>query len=133
MSINLNIGVSYTFNTLAPGILQAVVKNAKLKAVLDYETATKYDNIDLKYRQIYPQLPNGTPDSPSTCQYFLFKSESGENIIMADQWIDQGTIDTVEFINFTVNFSRASLSDMPRVRDALNALGNLNYEMKQVG
>lgn len=132
MSFAYNIGYTYTFNTKAPGILQATVKNAKLMAILDYETAKMYDNIDLKFRQIYPVLPAGTPDTPESCIYYRFLSESGEKIILADQWIDETTIDTVNFINFQVTVTNAALSDISRVRDAMTALGYTNYEIKQI-
>lgn len=132
MSYAFEIGKVYTFNTVAPGILQTTYKNAKMKAALDYDTAKMYDNIDLKFRQIYPVLPPGTPNTPESSVYYLFTSESGEPVVLADIWINTGTIDTIEGINFQVNFTNASLQDMNRVRDACLALGYTNFEVKQV-
>jgi len=132
VSYPFEISKVYTFNTLAPGILQATVKNAKFMAAMDYETAITYENVDLMFRQIYPVLPPGTPDDPASCVYYRFATESGAKIILADIWIDEGTIDTIEHINFICTVTNASLQDMNRVRDVMNALGFTNYEIKQV-
>ena len=122
----------YTFNTRAPGILGASIKNAKLISIMDYSTALTYDNIDLRFRTVYPALPNGTPDTPEACVYYRFKTESGENIIIADQWIDELSIEVIEHIRFQVTFEDSSIQDISRVRDSLNALGYSNYTIKQL-
>jgi hypothetical protein len=128
----LSIGKTFRFNTRAPALLGAIINNAKLLAMLDYDTAKAYENIDLKYRKIYPLLPNGTPDSPESCIYYRFKSESGENIIIADQWIENSTIEIIEHINFQVTFTDCAILDISRVRDAINALGYTNFVIKQL-
>ena len=122
----------YNFNTLPVSLLGAVIKNAKLLAILDYEMALKYDNVALKYRQIYPALPQGTPDQPELCTYFLFKSESGEDVIFADQWIDMSTVEVVDHVNIQVVFTEASIQDISRIRDLLSAAGYRNYTIKQI-
>ena len=130
--MDLKIGKSYTFLTNAPSVLGAEVKNAKLLAIFDYSTAITYEGIDLKFRTIYPLLPAGTPDDPSSCIYYRFLSESGEKIIVADQWIIESSVEVVEHITFKVTFEDASLSDISRVRDAVNALGFTNYSITQL-
>lgn len=130
--MNLSINKSYTFNTRAPAILGARIQNAKLLGILDYTSARQYDNIDLKYRTIFPLLPQGTPDQPDSCVYYRFLSESNEKIIIADQWIEESSIEVVEHVNFQVTFTQASLQDIPRVRDALSALGFSNFNIRQL-
>lgn len=122
----------FTFNTLAPAILGTEIKNAKLMGIMDYTMAVTYDTIDLKYRQIYPNLPLGTPDDATLCTYYRFLSESGEKIVLADQWIDMTTLQLIEHVNLQVTFSNASLSDIPKIRDSLNALGFMNFVIKQI-
>lgn len=130
--MNLSINKSYTFNTRAPAILGARIQNAKLLGILDYTSARQHDNIDLKYRTIFPLLPQGTPDQPDSCVYYRFLSESNEKIIIADQWIEESSIEVVEHVNFQVTFTQASLQDIPRVRDALSALGFSNFNIRQL-
>lgn len=130
--LDLDIGKTYTFNTRAPAILGTTVKNAKLLLQCDYDSATAFENIDLRFRTIYPALPPGTPDNPAACKYYRFLSESGEKIVLADQWIDESSVEVVEHINFQATFTDGSLEDMVRVRDALNSLGMTNYVLKQI-
>lgn len=126
------IGKTYTFNSLAPALLQAVFSNAKMLGSMDYESARSFANIDLLYRSIYPLLPQGTPDQVEACEYYRFLTESGEKVVLADQWIDSNSVEVIEHINFQVLFSQASISDISRVRDVLNSLGYTNYEIKQI-
>lgn len=128
----LSIGNVYTFNTNAPGILGAIIKNATLTAQFDYETASAFEPIDLKYRTIYPLLPAGAINSARSCTYYRFQTEANEKIILADQWIDMATVEIVTYINYQVTFRRSSMSEMTIVRNALNALGLTNYDMKQI-
>lgn len=130
--MNLEISKVYTFNTVAPSILGTTIKSAKLVGILDYQSAIAFDNIDLKYRAIYPLLPSGTQDTPELNIYYRFQSESGEKIIMADIWIQESTIEVIEHVNFQILFTDASMNDIPRVKDALNALGYLNFQVKKL-
>ena len=130
--MDLTLSKTYTFNTKAPAILGASIINAKLIGILDYESALAYDNIDLKYRTIYPLLPLGTPDQPKSSIYYRFQTQSGEKIVLADQWIDQPTIELIDHINFQVTINQASIQDMSRVRDALLALGYVNFKIDQI-
>lgn len=130
--MNLQIGKIYTFNTFAPSILGTTIKNAKLKAILDYESATKIEAVILKHRAIYPLLPTGTIDNPESYTYYHFQSESGEKIIIAEPWIVESTVEIIEHINLQVTLPGVSLSDTSRIRDALNAMGYSNYSIKQI-
>lgn len=128
--MNLTLGTTYTFNTLAPSILGAIIQNAKLISILDYDSAKHYDTVDLKYRAIYPLLPAGTPDRPEHTIYYRFISESGEPIILAESWIDEASVEAVEFVTIQVLLQQANLSEVTRIRNALNALGYTNYTIK---
>lgn len=128
----LTLGNSYTFDTAAPAILGTQIKNAKLLSILDYETARTFDNIDIKFRTIFPLLPAGTPDAIELTTYFLFKTESGEKIVIADIWINKSTITEIGFIQFQVMFTKASLADIDKVRANLIALGYTDFTIKQV-
>jgi hypothetical protein len=130
--LDLKIGKVYTFQTTAPAILGTSVKNARLMGMLDYATASGYEMIDLKYRSIYPLLPPGTPDTPELSVYYRFQSESGEKIILADIWIQESTVEIVDHIDFQVIFTRADISDITKVKNAINALGYMNFQIKQL-
>lgn len=132
MSYNFELGKVYTFQTLAPGILGTSIKNATLTGILDYETARKYDEIDIKYRNIYPLLPSGTPDQVELCIYYKFKAENGTVVIVADQWIDVGSIELISNIEIVVTVTDISLQDINRIRDALLALNITTFNIRQL-
>lgn len=132
MTVEFETNKVYSFNTLAPAILGTQIKNAKLKGVLTYDTAVQFDNVDLKFRQIYPVLPAGTPDQIEACRFFLFQSESGSKIVLADQWIDMATVELIEAITYQITLPGLSVQDGARIRDGLNALGYTGYTLKQI-
>ncbi len=126
------ISTVYTFNTNAPALLGVEIKNAKLLSILDYETAIIFEDITTKYRQVYPLLPNGTPDDPRSCLYYRFKSEAGEYIILADQWINMTTVEAISSVALQVTLTDVVVEDIKRIRDALNILGLRNFNIKQL-
>lgn len=132
MTYNFEIGKIYTFDTNAPAILGTIIKNAKLTAILDYDSARRYDEVLFKYRTIYPLLPIGTPDQPESCVYYKFKGENGSDIIVADQWISESSIQLVDAINLRITVTDISINDISRIRDVLLALGYGSFTLEQI-
>lgn len=130
--MNFAIGKTYSFNTKAPAILGSTIQNAKLLSIMDYSTAITYDNIDLKYRTIHPLLPLGTPDQPDNCMYYRFLSESSEKIVLADQWIEESTIELIEHVNLKATFNQVSIQDISRIRDLILAAGYTAFTIEQI-
>lgn len=128
MSLNLVINSVYSFQTLAPAILGATFRNAKLEASYNFETAMKQENVAALYRAIYPVLPPGTSSDPGSQVYHRFISESGQKIFLADNWINGATVVTVTSLSFTVRIVGASLEDRDRVQKTMAHL-NLSYSI----
>lgn len=125
--MNFRVQKTYNFDTLAPAILGVKFKNAVMLGELSYELASARENIDLKYRQIYPVLPHGTPDSPKKQRYFIFRTESGPTVTLCDQWVNADTIEEVTGVNFEVKFTQALPEDINRIRDLISAAGYTNF------
>ena len=123
---DFKISATYTFDTNAPAILGTTITNAKLLAIMDYETALKYDNVDLKYRTIYPLLVSAI-DSPKSCIYYRFNSESGESIILADQWINESTVTVIKHITMNIVLNKTVTSDQLIISNMLKAMGYSNF------
>ncbi len=133
MPLVFDIGQTYTFNTLASSILGSVVKNAKLVCVVDYDNVIKYHNfIDTTYANILSLLPEGTPVDAKSSLYYIFKSESGETLVISQYWVDEDSVEVVEFISFKVTVTNATLGDMQTVRDLLVASNLLNFNIEQL-
>lgn len=132
MAYAFQLNKTYTFSTTAPALLGTMVKNAKLTSIMDYESARKYDEIDLKYRNIYPLLPVGTPDQVRSCVFYKFKAENGSTVVLADQWINESSVELIEAINIRINVTDISIEDITRIRDTLLSLGYQNISIMQV-
>lgn len=125
--MSFTVKKTYTFNTLAPAILGSSYKNAEMLGEISYEIAITRENIDLKYRQIYPVLPPNTTDSPKTQKYFIFRTETGQLVTLCEQWIDIASVQEVGGVNFTISFKDAEPADKNRIRSVLSAMGYTNF------
>lgn len=130
MNTKLEQGKVYNLSTRAPSILGARLERVTLIGILTYEIAQKFENINLQYRQIYPLLPPGTPDTVKACTYYLFRTSSDSQVVLADQWINMDSVTLVDGINFQVTFHQRSISDVNRIRDILNAMGMTDYDIQ---
>lgn len=122
---------TYNFSTLAPGVLPLNYKNALMVAELSYEVALSAMGMTTaRYRQIFPALPPGTPDTPELARYFMFKTQSGQTEILCEQWINLSTIQEVTGINFSIVFEQADITTPEEVRSLLAAAGYTNFVIK---
>lgn len=130
MNYPFEVGKVYTFNTLSPTFLGAVIKRAKLESIVNSTVARTFDPIDQRHKSIYPTLPNGTPKDLEAYIFYLFKAENGSRLVMADKWIDEESIELIEHVSITVRLPNASLGDDVIIRNALNAAGVTDYAIE---
>ncbi|EKD89680.1 MAG: hypothetical protein ACD_33C00008G0006 [uncultured bacterium] len=123
----LTINKYYNFTTYAPSILGTSYNNAKLVSILDYDTALKFGNIELLHKQIYPYLPSNTPSDLTKYTYYLFKTENG-NVILADYWLIDTSIQETGGINATINLYNIDSNKVSIIRDQLKLLG-INFNI----
>ena len=121
--MEFEIGKVYTFNTLSPVFLGAVIVRAKFKSKMDADTARRFAPIDQLHAQIYPSLPEGSPRDVNASLYYVFEGQNKTTIVLAESWIDMNSIEVIEHIDIKVHVARASLSDVEKVRVALSAAG----------
>lgn len=81
-----------TFNVHAPNVLGSVYQDVKVLALLDVATAA--DQIDpySLHANVYPSLPPGVEDDPTSYQYVKVQHPNGTNSIIGIPWIDFSTI-----------------------------------------
>jgi hypothetical protein len=131
--MDLKIGSVYSFDTVAPALLGTRRERVRLASVMNYDYARRHDALDLKHRQLYPLLPENTPDAPETFVYYLFETESKESFIMAQPWIVESTIQEINSINILVRIYDGTMEDIPSIRDALNAVGLTDFTINHTG
>lgn len=120
---NYQIGTLYNFTTLAPSILGAQLQNAKLLSIMQYDMAKLFANIDQQAQIILPLLPSGTPTDPTSYTYLMFQSSTGENVLLANVWINEASIVVATPTTIQVVITGVTLSDVTVVRDILNQMG----------
>lgn len=123
MSYDWKIGLTYSFGTVSPTYIGARIENATLKSIADYDTARLIQPIDQVFMQIYPTLPTGSPRDPKKYMYYIFQLSNGDRVALAENWINEPSIEVVNFITIQVEITEANLSDIERVRQALPAIG----------
>lgn len=121
--MNLEVGKTYTFSTRAPALLGQTIERVRLTSIMDFQTANLKENISRKFRNIYPTLPEGTPDDPEAALYYGFRTEFGQDIIVANFWIDEESLVEISLVKAVVTFPSVSLSDITTLRNILNASG----------
>lgn len=132
---NFTIGGIYTFDTMAPALLGTTIENAKLLALLDYDVAAQFDNIDVRHASVRPMLPAGSAfDNPKNFSYLYLLTETGSRIVMAYPWIKEETISrkTNQAVVLTINDANAN--DAVKIRQMLALAGyhSVSIEVRQL-
>jgi hypothetical protein len=131
MALRLDNNKQYDFEVYAPAILGAsLFRGMKLISTMSYLDAVERENIDQIYRQVYPTLPVGTPNTPELTNYFRFITPSGEKKIIAEQWIVPETLTETKGIGFMVEFTNKKLEDVERIRRLLVGANETDWEIK---
>lgn len=125
----MEINHRYNFNTLVPAVLGVKLTNVKLLATLTYGVANTIQPMLPRHRAIYPHLPQGTVDDPTAYTYYMFKTDAGDDIILADVWIDTNSIVEVSGVSFDVQFRDVTSDQFELVRTALHAAGLTQFTM----
>lgn len=125
----LQLYAYYNFNTLVPTILGGARKNVMLQAIVGYDMAVKYCNVDLMSRTISPSLPVGTPKDPRKYTYLILKNDAGATEIMAFEWIDNASIVVATTVKAIVTIPAVNASDIAKIRDNLILMGFHDFQI----
>lgn len=113
----------YSFDVHPSAILGTGFKNVTVQAVLDYESALSFGDIDAQHANVYRYLPVGTPNRPQDFDYLLIKTDQGTTTIIGVPWIVEETIELVESLKMTVIIEGVGNNDVERVRACLTQNG----------
>lgn len=126
--MTFKINSSYTFNNRAPAILGSGYKNAKLVAILDSKMAGTLINIQSQHVNIYPYLPQSTPNSPEKYTYLVFEI-NGERKVIAEEWIDELSVVESSSQNVQIDIKNVTTQDIVKLRNMLT-IGGFAATMK---
>ena len=119
---NLNLNNFYSFSLYPNTVLGNSFSNAKLVAILDYNNALKYGNIELFQNQIAPYLPPGTSLNNVLYTYYLFEIDN-KKIIVADAWLMPNSILQTNGLNYVIKLNNITAQQYTTIRDQLRLLG----------
>ena len=109
----------YTFDVYPTSIIGTSFQNVTILAMMDFESALTFADINALHINVYPHLPSGTPDDPTSTDYLLIRTSSGISSIIGLSWINLDTVETVESRRATAVIENVTSADVTRIRDAL--------------
>lgn len=113
----------YSFDVHPSAILGTGFKNVTVQAVLDYNSALNFGDIDALHANVYRYLPSGTPNRPQDFDYLLIRTDSGTTTVIGVPWIVEETIELVESLTMSVVIEGVGSADIERVRACLTQNG----------
>lgn len=123
MSFSFQNRKVYSFDVYPSAILGTGFKNITVQAVLDYDSALSFGDIDAMHANVYRYLPPGTPNRPQDFDYLLIKTDQGTTTIIGVPWIVEETIELVQALKMTVVIDGVGNNDIERVRACLSQNG----------
>lgn len=115
----MQINGVYNFETLAPAVLGAEFKNAKVLAIMSFATASKETDIPALHYNVVSFLNLGTPTDYTKYTYLQIISETGAKTILALEWIRATSIVKVSkrMVSFSVEIN--DTVDISRITNAI--------------
>lgn len=128
---DLEIGKSYDFRFLAPGILGGGYKNARLLAVLDYGSAERAQDIGAIHAQVLSELPEGTPSNPESLLYLKLKTSAGAEVVIAVDWLSAAPT-VVGGTTYVITITGSSPNKLSLISATLRAAGERSFTVEEV-
>lgn len=128
MATTFQLNKTYNFNTLAPGILNQYYKVQKVIAIFNSKEAVKHRDIQTLHSNVSKVVTN-LPANVSNLTYILFENDTGDQQVLALEYIDQNSIQEVTTFNIRVDIKNANTNDLALIRKYLMELGYTNLEI----
>lgn len=121
----------YNFRTLAPSVLGAEFKNAKLTGIVDYASAIKRDTVDQRFKSIYALLDPAPVYDPTIYNYYIFKTEQGQDVVLCEVWIDMTSVVEAVGESYRITVRNTDSATMNRVKLAMTALNITDFNIEK--
>lgn len=120
----------YTFSTYSAAFLGSKVTRAKLLGVVNAATARKFSPIDQIYPQVFTTLPANAVYDVESQKYCLFEQQNGGTLVMAEQWINESTLEEIVNVSLIVKIETGDAGTADKVSQALHAAGITDFSIK---
>lgn len=126
-----NIAQSYNFTTLAPSLLGGDYTNMKVTGIITFAEAVKRSDVTTKHITVKLLVP-GLPATPNNLIFVVFTDASGNELVLAQDYIDPATIVIVTTVNILIEVFDVASSMEPILRQRLKELGIINFKLSTV-
>lgn len=130
MSYDFKVGQNYSFDVYPSNILGTNFKNVKLLAILDCDSANGIIQTKPMHINVFPYLPQGTPNNPEQYNYLKILTASGAVTAIGIPWIKESTVTVVSYKKAIVEIEPVNLEDGPKIAAALIKNGFPNVTVR---
>lgn len=125
-----NILGRYSFDTYDSVILGNNFKPVTIVSLMDYRIASNFADVQALHSMLYSSLPVGTQKDFTKLTYLLVRSKTGEEKVVAKEWIRTDTIKEHLELTASVTIRNVQVSDADVIRRALISAGFDDIEVK---
>jgi hypothetical protein len=133
MTIQFQTRKVYSFDLHPSSILGTGFNNVTVQAILDYQSALAFADLDALHVNVFPHLPPGTPNRPQDFDYLWLRTQNGDTTIIGIPWIVEETIELVESLKMNITIEDVGSIDIERVRACLSQNGYNKIAISLVG
>lgn len=116
-------GKVISFDVYPVATLGDVYKKVKVLAIVDYDTARLFSDVETTANNVYSTLPVGTPKDAKNYRYLKLRSQNGAISCVALEWINQSTIVVHDEVYVNAKIRLRSIEDTESIRKVLIANG----------
>jgi hypothetical protein len=125
-------GQTYSFQTVAPALLGNNFQNMLVQAVLNYDVAALFADLQAMHRNIYPLVQEFDPtivNDPTQYTYLRVVGVGGVPQIIAVQWIEPSTITAIASQSAYIVIPNVLQSQVATIQAALVGIGLVNVSI----
>lgn len=114
-------GKIVSFQVYPSAILTDTFTDVKFLGNVQYEAASGYISPATMHANVYPTLPEGTPNDYRAYTYALIRKQDGKITAIGTPWIKEDTITIAGSVELYVTIRNKSVTDIPRIRQILTS------------
>ena len=120
---DFTLNTTVSFDVHAEAVLGTGFSHMKVMGILDTESARRWIDPEAIHANIFPMLPDGTPDDPYAYHYVKIKGMDGQTTCVGLPWIIASSIEVHDYSTLKLEIERVSPADVDRIKRALSANG----------
>lgn len=117
------LGSVVSFEMYPSMLVAASYTRARVEGILNFQDASRYIDATAMHINVYPTLPESTPNKADAYYYLKLKLLSGETAVIGIPWIKESTYQIVASNSLRFTIPDVDVDDEEIIRTQLTALG----------